>query len=73
MRTIHGYSSGAEDSLAGLESSISASTFAGLAHNKSVMSAYEACAMHIQRGELTVSSSGLFWLQTDPARGCNTL
>ena len=29
--------------------------------------------MHIQRGELTVSSAGLFWVQTDPVRGCNTL
>ncbi len=29
--------------------------------------------MHIQRGELAVSSAGVFWLQTDPALGCNTL
>ena len=33
------------------------------------MSAYEACAAHTQRGELAVSSAGVFWLQSDPAEG----
>lgn len=46
---------------------------ASVAPGKGLMSAYEACAGHIQRGELAVSSAGVFWLQTDPARGCNTL
>ena len=38
-----------------------------------MLSAYEACAAHIQRGELAVSSAGVFWLQTDPAKGSNHL
>ena len=66
MRTIHGFSSGANNSVID-------STLGGHHHDKTVLSAYEACSAHIQRGELTVSPAGVFWLETDPARGCNTL
>ncbi len=38
-----------------------------------MLSAFEACAAHIQRGELAVSSAGVFWLQSDPAKGSNHL
>lgn len=66
MRTTRGYFSGAEGSL-------QVSAPAGFPPDKTALSAYQACAAHIQRGELAVSSAGVFWLQTDPSRGCNTL
>src|SRR6056297_603607 len=66
MRTIHGFSSGANNSVID-------SAQGGHHHDKTVLSAYEACSAHIQRGELTVSPAGVFWLEPDPARGCNTL
>jgi len=85
MRTTRGYSSGAEGSFSEAEGSFpsaegsyfgaegSASAASEISHDKTLLSAYEACATHIQRGELAVSSAGVFWLQTDPALGCNTL
>ena len=45
----------------------------GLSSGEPCLSALEACAAHIQRSELKVSPAGVFWLQTDPAQGCNTL
>ncbi|PPI84270.1 S9 family peptidase [Marinobacter maroccanus] len=66
MRTIHGFSSG-------VNNPVIDSALGGHHHDKTVLSAYEACSAHIQRGELTVSPAGVFWLETDPARGCNTL
>lgn len=66
MRTIHGFSSG-------VSNSVIDSALGRLHHDKAALSAYEACSAYIQRGELTVSSAGVFWLETDPARACNTL
>lgn len=66
MRTIHGFSSGVNNSAIN-------PALVGHHHDKTVLSAYEACSAHVQRGELAVSPAGVFWLETDPARGCNTL
>ena len=66
MRTTPGCSFGAE----GPSSTPSLATSAP---DTPLLSAYEACAAHTQRGELAVSEAGIFWLQTDPAEGCNTL
>ncbi len=66
MRTTPGCFSGAEGSLT--EPSLARS-----GPGNPLLSAYEACAAHIQRGDLVVSDAGVFWLQTDPAEGCNTL
>jgi len=66
MRTIHGFSSGVNNSV--IDPALD-----GLHHDKTVLSAYEACSAHVQRGELAVSPAGVYWLETDPARGCNTL
>lgn len=38
-----------------------------------LLSAEDACAAYIQRGALSVSRGGLFWLQTDPSLGITTL
>ncbi len=38
-----------------------------------LLSAEDACASYIQRGALSVSRGGLFWLQTDPSQGAPTL
>jgi dipeptidyl aminopeptidase/acylaminoacyl peptidase len=66
MRTIHGFSSGANNSVID-------SAPGGHQHDKTVLSAYEACSAYIQRGELKVSPVGVFWLESDPVRGYNTL
>lgn len=66
MRTTRDCSSGAE-------SPVPVPTLKDSGSEPTLLSAYEACAAHIQRGDLTVSSAGLFWLQTDPTEGCNTL
>ncbi|WP_439531549.1 alpha/beta hydrolase family protein [Marinobacter adhaerens] len=66
MRTIHGFSSGVNNSAI-------IPALVGHHHDKTVLSAYEACSAHVQSGELSVSPAGVFWLETDPARGCNTL
>ena len=45
----------------------------GPASGEAFLSALDACAAHIQRSELNVSQAGVYWLQTDPAQGFNTL
>ncbi len=52
MRRTHGYCSGADESEPG---------FGGIAR----LSAAQAAA-HVQRGGLTVSAQGVFWLESDP-------
>lgn len=63
MRIIHGFSSGAEGSYQPAYG----------AGKVQPLSASEACATHVQCGELAVSAAGVFWLQTDPERGCTLL
>ncbi|EON93300.1 prolyl oligopeptidase family protein [Marinobacter lipolyticus SM19] len=38
-----------------------------------LLSAEDACASYIQRGALSVSRAGVFWLQTEPALGITAL
>lgn len=70
MRIIHGFSSGADGGTFADRREHSAAASSSSSH---LLSAYQACAAHIQRTELAVSAAGVFWLQSDPARGCNVL
>ncbi|MBW7471196.1 alpha/beta hydrolase family protein [Marinobacter sp. F4218] len=62
MRTIHGFSFGAE-------CAESDNAFASANNTRPPLSAWQAAAALTQRGDLAVSDSGVFWLEFDPALG----
>ncbi|MFL1455281.1 alpha/beta hydrolase family protein [Marinobacter sp. GN3S48] len=62
-----------QDCFSGADQPLAVSAVSERHRQPAPLSAEHACATYIQRGELAVSRAGVFWLQTDPSLGANTL